>query len=109
MNNQKVADMDYTTNEFGSFSGSFDAPQGLINGTMRIMDANRGSVSFSVEEYKKPEYLVEVSTGKNQYAAGDRISGKVKADPHYAHNGEAWNFTGSTKKLSQKRAEALRH
>ncbi len=85
VNNQKVADMDYTTNEFGSFSGSFDAPQGLINGTMRIMDANRGSVSFSVEEYKRPKFEVKMLPMEGAYKLGQTISVK----------GEAKNYAGS--------------
>ena len=39
--------------------------------------------SFTVEEYKKPEYKVNVSTDRNQYANGDKIAATVSADYYF--------------------------
>lgn len=84
-NYQKIGEQEYRTNEFGSFTGTFQAPQGLLNGQMRIQDANRGAVYFSVEEYKRPKFEVKVKPLEGAYKLGQEISVK----------GEAKNFAGS--------------
>jgi hypothetical protein len=84
-NYQKVGEQEYRTNEFGSFTGTFEAPQGLMNGQMRIQDANRGAVYFSVEEYKRPKFEVKVLPLQGAYKLGQEITVK----------GETKNFAGS--------------
>ncbi len=76
-----------TTNEFGSFHGSFTLPMGQLNGAFSIVDqsgAYRGS--FQVEEYKRPRFFVAYDNQQGSYRAGDsiRISGIAKG---YAGNG----------------------
>lgn len=39
--------------------------------------------SFSVEEYKKPEYKVTVTTDRSNYTKGDVINAKVQADYYF--------------------------
>lgn len=84
VNGQKVTTKQFTTNEFGSFSGSFTAPEGLLNGNMQIRNAT-GSVDFSVEEYKRPKFAVTFDTLKKAYALNETITiaGNAKA---YAGN-----------------------
>jgi hypothetical protein len=53
VNGQEISKQELVTNEFGSFSGSFVVPQGVLAGYMQISD-NNGSVGFQVEEYKRP-------------------------------------------------------
>jgi uncharacterized protein YfaS (alpha-2-macroglobulin family) len=84
-NYQKVGEKEYRTNEFGSFAGEFEAPQGLMNGQMRIQDANRGAVYFSIEDYKRPKFEVKINPLEGAYKLGQEISVK----------GEAKNFAGS--------------
>lgn len=92
VNSSKIESKDFTTNEFGSFTGSFTAPDGLLTGNMRIQNEN-GSVYFSVEEYKRPKFYVEFDTVKKDFALNDdvKISGKALA---YAGN----NIDGATVK-----------
>lgn len=80
VNGQKAESKTFTTNEYGSFSGSFTAPQGLLAGNMRIANEN-GGVDFSVEEYKRPKFTVSFDTLKKAYALNETItvSGKVVA------------------------------
>lgn len=49
------------TNEFGSISGTFTLPLKLNTGRMRLMieDVPGFSLGFSVEEYKRPKFVVE--------------------------------------------------
>lgn len=84
-NYQKVAEMKYTSNAFGSFSGEFEAPKGMLNGTMHIKDANRGAVYFSVEDYKRPKFEVSTLPLEGAYKIGEKVTVK----------GEAKNFAGS--------------
>ena len=84
VNYQKVSSLDLTTNEYGSVSGSFVAPQGVLNGQMRITD-NHGQAYFSVEDYKRPKFETNFNPVKGSYKINDEItvSGTAKA---YAGN-----------------------
>lgn len=79
-NGSKIAGKEFITNEYGSFNGSFIAPQGLLTGNMRLENEN-GSVYFSVEEYKRPKFAVHFDTLKADYALNDtvHIQGKAEA------------------------------
>ena len=50
VNHQEVTRINLITNEYGTFSGSFQLPTGLLNGVMTISDGY-GSCRFSMEEY----------------------------------------------------------
>ena len=78
VNGQKVAEQKLTTNEYGTFSGSFTAPVSLLNGVMRISNEN-GSASFSVEEYKRPKFEVTFEPVSGIYRLNEKITIKGKA------------------------------
>ncbi|MCX6290886.1 MAG: MG2 domain-containing protein [Bacteroidetes bacterium] len=78
VNGQKVSEQKFTTNEYGTFSGSFTAPTGLLNGVMRIQNEN-GSMYFSVEEYKRPKFEVKFEPISGVYRLNDKIMVKGKA------------------------------
>ena len=84
VNYQKVASLNLTTNEYGTYNGSFIAPQGGLNGQMNITDGY-GSVYISVEDYKRPKFETEFNPVKGSYKINDEItvSGFAKA---YAGN-----------------------
>jgi len=71
-NNQKVASLTLTSNEYGTFSGTFTAPTGVLNGSMRIQTSN-GNKYFSVEEYKRPKFEVEFKPIEGVYRLGQNI------------------------------------
>lgn len=77
--NKTISTQEVITNKYGSFSGSFVIPSGSLNGTMRLR-AYHGIVQFSVEEYKRPTFLVMFDTVKNAYKYNDDVivTGKVK-------------------------------
>ncbi|MGB4776359.1 MAG: alpha-2-macroglobulin family protein [Daejeonella sp.] len=79
VNNQKVADVELTTNEYGSFSGSFTAPSGGLNGQMRIQTTSNGSTYISVEDYKRPKFEVSIEKPKGAYRLNDSVNVKGKA------------------------------
>ena len=84
--NKEVYSSEAETNEFGSLSASFvlDAEADLgVYSIYLTKDGQSYYGSFSVEEYKKPEYKVNVTTDKTQYANGDKISATVSADYYF--------------------------
>lgn len=85
---QDVAKEEKTTNEYGSFSGSFTLPTSGLNGTFRIK-CKHGSTSIQVEEYKRPTFEVEMAQPKEQFRTDQEVevSGAVKAYAGYAIGG----------------------
>lgn len=72
VNNQKISELEVETNEFGTFSGSFVLPQGVLNGNMRIREFN-GQKGFRVEEYKRPTFEVVINKTKGTPKLGEKI------------------------------------
>lgn len=66
VNYQKVATIEAVTNEYGSYSGEFIAPDGGLNGQMSISD-NFSTTFFRVEEYKRPKFQVEFEPVEGVY------------------------------------------
>jgi hypothetical protein len=79
-NGQTLNSLQLTTNTFGSFTGSFVIPQGLITGRFEIKNAS-GSVYFNVEEYKRPKFEVVINQQTKAYQLNDSVmvNGQVKA------------------------------
>ena len=91
-NHEIVDSLKVTTNEFGSFSGKFQLPTGVLNGQFYIYTKRaQGQQSFRVEEYKRPKFFVEYEKIKSAYKVNDKIkvTGVAKA---YAGN----NIDGAT-------------
>lgn len=85
-NGQKVNELKMVTNEYGSYHGSFKLPEGSLNGQFSLYDsAGNGYYSFSVEEYKRPKFSVEVKKPAGTYRVNDsiKVTGIAKA---YAGN-----------------------
>lgn len=84
VNYEKVSSLELKTNEYGTVSGSFIAPQNGLNGQMTITDGH-GTVYFSVEDYKRPKFETAFNPAKGSYRINDEItvSGFAKA---YAGN-----------------------
>jgi hypothetical protein len=86
VNGQKVTDIVLTTNEYGSYTSSFKLPEGLLTGSFSITDSvTNSNVEFSVEEYKRPKFFVEVAKPKGTYRVNDsiKVTGTAKG---YAGN-----------------------
>ncbi|MDO9256631.1 MAG: alpha-2-macroglobulin family protein [Bacteroidales bacterium] len=77
-NGQVISKQTLTTNDFGSFSGNFIAPQGVLTGQMTIR-CETGSVSVQVEEYKRPKFEVTFEPVKGSYKLGETIVSRGKA------------------------------
>jgi TonB-dependent SusC/RagA subfamily outer membrane receptor len=85
-NNEDADSLTVTTNEYGSFSGKFQLPTGVLNSEFSIYDEeDYGKAEFSVEEYKRPKFYVEYEKLKGTYKVNDtiKVTGLAKA---YAGN-----------------------
>ena len=78
-NNQEAAKQTLTTNEFGSVSGEFVLPQGVLTGNFRIESEN-SSTFFKVEEYKRPTFEVTFDKIEKTYKFGEEVTLKGKAE-----------------------------
>ncbi|KAB1231428.1 alpha-2-macroglobulin family protein [Chryseobacterium viscerum] len=80
-NSEEVSSQEFTTNEFGSYHGSFILPKGKLNGNfyLRIDGESQGYKNFKVEEYKRPKFEVTFDPVKEEYKYGQTIELKGKA------------------------------
>jgi|GEM_PF-271271 len=77
----------FRLSEMGTFNGQLTLGDEPSLGTYSIRVSKPGAseyagdwFNFAVEEYKKPEYKVVVTTDRQHYTRGDVISASVKAD-----------------------------
>lgn len=83
----KIFDKDFETNDYGSISDSFQIADKAPLGVYRIQltidgehysNYDSSGNQFRVEEYKKPEFKVTVSTKKPTYKIGDKVTFKIQ-------------------------------
>ncbi|MBN1131298.1 MAG: hypothetical protein JXA71_20085, partial [Chitinispirillaceae bacterium] len=80
VNYQKIETQTLTTNDYGTISGTFTVPAGVVNGQMSIQDKG-GLVYFAVEEYKRPKFEVEPDPVKGAYRLEElvKVTGRARA------------------------------
>ncbi len=84
VNWQIISTQTVESNEFGTFSGSFEIPTGLLNGNMQIY-TEIGSKYIKVEEYKRPTFEVKMLPFDGDYILNDSVTVK----------GTALNYSGA--------------
>jgi len=82
VNGEEVAAVEVKTNERGGFSGAFTAPKGRVTGAMSIEEGIRGSVSISMEEYKRPKFQVALEAPTEAPGLGKAVVLKGRADSY---------------------------
>jgi hypothetical protein len=78
-NNRELSKQQATTNEYGSVSGEFTLPRGLLPGFYKI-ESKTGSVHFKVEEYKRPTFEVLFDKIDETYAFNQPVTLKGKVE-----------------------------
>ncbi|MEO1031586.1 MAG: alpha-2-macroglobulin family protein [Bacteroidota bacterium] len=78
VNGENIAELELSTNEFGSFQGEFVLPNDGLTGNFHIENEIRnftgsGHVYFSVEEYKRPKFKPEFQPITETYKVNDSI------------------------------------
>ena len=85
-NGTEVGKLNVTSNQYGSYKGSFKIPEGILNGEFYLKDAaNESTQQISVEEYKRPKFFTEIKKPESTYRLNDsiKVTGTAKA---YAGN-----------------------
>ena len=85
-NGQEQSKQSLVSNEYGTFFGHFDLPQGVLTGRMWI-SSNYGSSRhfFQVEEYKRPKFEVKFDT----------LTETAKLNEEVVIKGKALDYAGS--------------
>lgn len=78
VNGEIVAKGEYTSNGYGSFSGSFVIPYGRATGYYTLRN-KYGSLGLTVEEYKRPKFEIKFDEYKETASFGDTVTVKGKA------------------------------
>ncbi len=77
----------YTADAYGGFDGTFTLPPDAALGqyVLRLIDNNAiyGGVAFRVEEYKKPEFEVQVEAPKVPVRLGDKATASIIANYYF--------------------------
>lgn len=81
--NNVVQTIELTTNNYGTVNGEFQVAEGAMLGNYAIelvLDGESHRQSFQVEDYRKPDYAVTVTTDKDVYVTGETIAVDVQAE-----------------------------
>jgi uncharacterized protein YfaS (alpha-2-macroglobulin family) len=87
-NAQEVVEREFTSNEFGTFNGSFTAPKGGLLGQMYLRSSfgvYSNNKYFRVEEYKRPKFEVKF----------DELAGSFKLNETINVTGQAQAYAGN--------------
>lgn len=88
-NNQEISKLNLSSNDFGSFSGSFTAPKDRLTGQMSIVlkspKYQSQNANIRVEEYKRPKFTVEIKAPEKAFRLNDDV----------LVSGEAIAYTGA--------------
>ncbi|MDB5235761.1 MAG: hypothetical protein JWR44_2754, partial [Hymenobacter sp.] len=100
VNGQTVQTLQFVTNEFGSFNGSFVLPTGLLNGEFTL-SADDGDLRFAVEDYKRPTFFVQLDSvpGRPQLGQPLAMSGRARAYSGQATDGAAVSYRVTRREL----------
>ena len=88
-NFQKVAELNLTTNEYGTVNGTFTAPTSGLLGAMQLTPTTTGidgAASFRVEEYKRPKFEVTFNPVEGSYKLGEKVKVKGSAKAYAGSN-----------------------
>jgi len=74
-NYKEVANKTVSTNEFGSFTGEFLLPQGLLNGQFSLRSDNDNAyTAIQVAEYKRPTFDIKFADNDKTYRLGEQVT-----------------------------------
>ncbi|NOR83363.1 MAG: hypothetical protein GQ526_07700, partial [Ardenticatenales bacterium] len=82
--NNLVQTFELTSNDFGAVNGSFQLAEGAMLGSYAVeilVEGESHRQTFKVEDYRKPDYQVNVVTDAERYVVGDTV--EVTVDSSY--------------------------
>ncbi|MFV2068359.1 MAG: MG2 domain-containing protein, partial [Pirellulales bacterium] len=75
----KIDTRQLVADEYGGIEGEYPLPADATLGLYRVMIERRGGGTFSVEEYKKPEFEVTVEAPDKPVLLGEKVTATVRA------------------------------
>ncbi len=93
-NSEVIETKTFTTNEFGSFDGSFVIPDNLSNGNFRIKNES-GTIYIKIDEYKRPTFEISFNSLYKSFKINDKINltGSVKAYAGFGLDNINYDYT----------------
>lgn len=79
----KVLAKKFQADAYGGIEGQWDLAADAPLGDYQLMVVDRGGGSFRVEEYKKPEFEVEIKAPEKPVMLGDKIQAVVQAKYYF--------------------------
>jgi uncharacterized protein YfaS (alpha-2-macroglobulin family) len=79
----KVLTRTFRADAYGGFEGQWDLPADAPLGEYQLMVVDRGGGSFRVEEYKKPEFEVDVKAPEKPVMLGEKIQATIQAKYYF--------------------------
>jgi uncharacterized protein YfaS (alpha-2-macroglobulin family) len=100
VNGQTAQTLTFTTSDYGSFNGSLVLPTGLLNGQMTLQ-TDDGSLSFQVEDYKRPTFVVTLDSvpGRPQLGQPLALTGRARAYAGPATDGATVKYRVTRREL----------
>jgi uncharacterized protein YfaS (alpha-2-macroglobulin family) len=80
---EKVYEKTLTADDYGGLAGEFPLPKGTTLGVYSLQVVNHGGGNFRVEEYKKPEFEVQVEAPKEPVRLGEQVSATIQAKYYF--------------------------
>jgi len=84
-NHQRISELNLTSNEYGSFNGTFVIPSGGLTGSWSISVPSFAE-SFLVEEYKRPKFEVVFNPIEGSYKLNEEVSVTGKSQAFVGNN-----------------------
>ena len=93
-NGEEICSHTFTTDEFGSFDGSFVIPDNLSNGFFKISNVT-GNIYVKVEEYKRPTFEITFNAPDKSFKLNEEVelNGSVKAYAGFGLDNVNYNYT----------------
>jgi uncharacterized protein YfaS (alpha-2-macroglobulin family) len=80
---EKIFEKEYTADAYGGLAGEFPLAKGAMLGVYYVTIPKRGGGSFRVEEYKKPEFEVQVEAPKEPVRLGEAVTATIQAKYYF--------------------------
>ncbi len=80
---EKVLEKQFQSDAYGGFEGEYALPKDAALGVFRAEIPSLGGGSFRVEEYKKPEFEVQVDAPAEPVMLGEKITATVTAKYYF--------------------------
>jgi uncharacterized protein YfaS (alpha-2-macroglobulin family) len=81
--NEKVYEKTLSADDYGGIAGDFPLAKGTTLGVYQLQIVGHGGGQFRVEEYKKPEYEVQIEAPKEPVRLGEKITATIQAKYYF--------------------------